>query len=128
MGTKRVGSEKFVSLQSFKDLTVWQRSMELVENVYLVTQDLPISEQFGLTSQARRAAVSIPSNIAEGYKRKHRKEYLHFLSISDASSAELETQLILINRLYPSLNIVNCNHLLIEVQKMLSKLMQQLLP
>jgi four helix bundle protein len=115
-----------VSLESFKDLIVWQRSIELVEEVYLLTRELPQTEVYGLTSQIRRAAISVPSNIAEGYKRKNRKEYLQFLSIADASSAEVETQLILIRRLYQNVVTEKAEVLLIEVQKMLATLIRQL--
>ena len=72
----------------------------MVAEAYLITDSLPESEKFGLTSQSRRSAVSIPSNIAEGYRRKHRKEYVNSLAISAGSTAELETQLILINDIF----------------------------
>lgn len=91
--------------------------MELVEQIYIVTSDLPLDERFGLTSQIRRAAVSVPSNIAEGYKRSHRKEYLHFLSVADASVAKLGTQLILIGRHYPNIRLEDCERLHVEVEK-----------
>ena len=80
---------------SYKDLVVWQRSMELVEKVYRLTLKLPAPEQWGLVSQMRRAAVSIPSNIAEGYGRQATGEYHHHLSISRGSLLELETQVLL---------------------------------
>jgi four helix bundle protein len=79
-------------LNSFRDLRVWQLSMELVETTYRLTQHFPKHEIYGLTSQIQRAAVSIPSNIAEGHTREHTKEFLHHLSIAQASLAELETQ------------------------------------
>ncbi|MBI5152905.1 MAG: four helix bundle protein [Parcubacteria group bacterium] len=82
-------------MQSHKDLIVWQRAMELVKEVYLVTEHFPKSEIFGLSSQMRRAAVAIPSNTAEGFSRKFKKEFRHFLCIAFGSGAELETQLIL---------------------------------
>ena len=78
--------------------------MDLVEEVYALTKLLPSSEQFNLISQTQRCSVSIPSNIAEGSKRNHQNEFLHFLSIAQGSAAELETQIILIQRLYPNLN------------------------
>ena len=80
--------------------------MDLVEKVYGVTRDFPKQETYGLTSQIRRAAVSIPSNIAEGHTREHLKEYLHHLSMAQASLAELETQLeisVRLRYLLPSL-------------------------
>ena len=83
------------NLKSYRDLDVWKASMALVKSVYLLTTDFPKSEIYGLTSQIRRAAVSIPSNIAEGYGRVHRGDYVHHLSIAQASLCELETQLIL---------------------------------
>ena len=113
-------------LTSFKDLTVWQRSLELVKEVYQATERLPKSELYGLTSQIRRAAVSIPSNIAEGYKRKNLGEYVQFLSIADASAAELETQLIISKGLYPQIDFLKAETLLVEVQKMLYSIIRKL--
>jgi four helix bundle protein len=88
-----------MSVRSYRDLTVWQAGVALVEAVYSLTQEFPKSEVFGLSSQMQRAAISIPSNIAEGHARVSRKEFLHFLSISLGSLAELETQLFLAQRL-----------------------------
>ena len=81
-----------------KDLIVWQKSMDLAVEIYSVTRYFPKSEEFGLTSQMRRAAVSIPSNIAEGYGRGSRKELQHFLEFSSGSASELETQLLICQR------------------------------
>ena len=86
-------------VNSHKDLLVWQRSMDLVEAVYRITAKLPASEQFGLTSQMRRSAVSIPSNVAEGYGRQATGEYRHHLSFSRGSLLELATQAMLCVRL-----------------------------
>ena len=86
-------------MKSFRELRVWQKAMDLVETVYLLTQDFPKQETYGLTSQVRRAAISIPSNIAEGHTREHIKEYLHHLSMAQASLAEVETQLEIAARL-----------------------------
>ncbi|RIL09692.1 four helix bundle protein [bacterium] len=86
-------------VKSFRDLRVWQAGMDLVEQVYHLTQTFPAYEIYGLTSQMRRAAVSIPSNIAEGHTREHSKEYLHHLSMAQASLAELETQFEIAARL-----------------------------
>ena len=80
---------------SYKKLTVWSKSIELVKTTYSLTKELPKSEQFGLSTQMRRAAVSIPSNIAEGYLRGHRTELVRFASIALGSAAELETQLVI---------------------------------
>jgi four helix bundle protein len=80
---------------TFKDLQVWQRSRKLVGRVYEITDRFPGKEQFGLTGQLRRAAVSIPSNIAEGHRRGSNKEFQKFLVMARGSLAEVETQLIL---------------------------------
>ncbi len=77
----------------YKSLIVWQKSMELVDEVYKLTKLLPQEELFALSTQMRRACVSIPSNIAEGYERGTQKEYANFLTIARASRAELETQI-----------------------------------
>ena len=87
-----------MSINSFRDLTVWQLGMQLTEQVYRLTADFPKSEIYGLSSQMRRSAVSIPSNIAEGQGRDSTKEFLHFLAIAFGSICELETQLLLANR------------------------------
>lgn len=82
-----------------KDLRAWQAAMQLVEEVYRLTSTFPRDEQFGLTSQMRRAAVSVPSNIAEGAARNGTKELIHFLGIATGSLSELDTQLELVVRL-----------------------------
>lgn len=82
-----------------KDLQIWQQSIELVTIVYRLTEPFPNTEQFGLTSQMRRAAVSIPSNIAEGAARRSSKEFIQFLYISLGSLSELETQFIIAQKL-----------------------------
>lgn len=82
-----------ISIKSHKDLLVWQRSMKLVKEIYLLTEDFPSREVYGLSSQMRRCAVSIPSNIAEGKSRHTRRDYKHFIVIACGSAAELETQL-----------------------------------
>lgn len=88
-----------MSLKSYRDLEVWQKAMDLVEEVYRIAERFPSHEKYGLTGQLQRAAVSIPANIAEGYARMHRKEYLHHLSIARGSLAEVETHLALAVRL-----------------------------
>ena len=80
-------------MEDYRDLVVWQRSMELVKKVYIATRLLPKEELFVLTSQLRRAVNSIPSNIAEGYGRHSRNDYLRFLNIARGSKNEVETQL-----------------------------------
>ena len=82
-------------LRSYKDLQVWQKAYQLCLEVYKATGEFPKHELYGITAQLRRAAVSIPSNIAEGYGRKTTKEYIQFLYIAYGSSCELETQILL---------------------------------
>ena len=86
-------------VKSYRDLIVWKKSVELVEDVYILTNAFSSSEKFGLTSQMRRSAVSIPSNIAEGWGRKRTGNYVQFLSIASGSLAELTTQLEISYRL-----------------------------
>ncbi len=114
-------------MTTYKDLLVWQRSMELVVDVYNLTSDLPREEVYGITSQLRRAAVSIPSNIAEGHRRgSSSKDFIRFLRIAYGSGAELETQMEIIKRL----NMVNgtqtatVEDLLSQVMKMLNKFLR----
>jgi four helix bundle protein len=85
--------------QSFKDLVVWQRSIELTEAIYKLTAKFPESERFGLTNQMRRASVSIASNISEGYGRLSKGEYVQFLGHARGSCSELETQIVIAKRL-----------------------------
>lgn len=113
-------------VQSFKQLIVWQKSIELVKQVYSVTGQFPTSEIYGLSSQMRRSAISIPSNIAEGKKRKTKKDFLQFLRISDGSAAELETQIIISKDLYQNLDFSKGESLLEEVQKMLITMIKRL--
>ncbi len=84
-----------MKVKNYKELKVWQQGVDIVDKVYQLTDIFPDSERFGLISQMRRAAVSLPSNIAEGFMRQHSKEYIQFLYISLGSCAELETQLII---------------------------------
>ena len=83
----------------YQRLAAWQRAMDLVEAVYATSRAWPRDEQYGLTGQARRAAISIPSNLAEGHGRSGRKEYAHHVSIAFGSLCELETQLLIAHRL-----------------------------
>ncbi len=85
--------------QSFRDLRVWQRGMDLVVESYRIARLLPANEIYALTGQICRAAVSIPANIAEGYGRLHRGDYVHHLSIAKGSLTELETYLEVVRRL-----------------------------
>ncbi len=82
-------------MKTHKDLDVWQKSIEFVTEIYKITKLFPKDELYGLISQIRRASVSIPSNIAEGAARNHKKEYIQYLYIALASGAEVETQLII---------------------------------
>ena len=112
----------------YKDLTVWQKSMDLVIEMYSLTEAFPRTEIYGLISQMRRSAVAIPSNIAEGQKRGHSKEFLQFLYISYSSGAELETQIEIAKRLpeMKDLDYTKTENLLLEVMKMLNVLISSL--
>jgi four helix bundle protein len=85
--------------KTYRSLEVWQKAMDLVEAIYRLSAEFPKEEKYGLTSQMQRAAVSVPANIAEGYGRTHRGDYLHHLSIARGSLAELETHLTIVVRL-----------------------------
>ncbi len=113
-------------ITSYRDLFVWQKSMELVKEIYRATKLFPKDETYGLSSQMRRAAVSIPSNIAEGQQRKNTKEFCQFLRISYGSAAELETQVLLSKDIYPTIDFLKTESLLQEIRKMLNKLIQKL--
>jgi len=107
-------------MNNYKDLKVWQKSVDLAVKVYQVTKDFPREEVYGLTSQLRRSAISIPSNIAEGAGRNSKNDFRNFLGISNGSSCELETQLIIASRieLLNSDNLHVFQNELIEIQKM----------
>ncbi|HLX83873.1 MAG TPA: four helix bundle protein [Terriglobales bacterium] len=85
--------------RSYRDLVAWQKAMRFVAEIYAVTQRFPIEERFGLTGQLRRAAVSVPSNIAEGQARFSQKEFHHFLSMARGSLVEIETQILIAKEL-----------------------------
>lgn len=87
-----------VKVKDYKDLHVWQKGIEIVDCMYSITERFPREELCGLSSQMRRASVSIPSNIAEGFVRKHTKEYKQFLRMALGSCAELDTQLVIAKR------------------------------
>ena len=112
-------------IQSYKDLIVWQKSMDLVVAIYDLTDNFPKSEIYGLTSQMRRCSISIPSNIAEGRRRGSPKEFRHFLLISYGSGAELETQIEIAKRLSFSadLDYKKADALLDEVMRILNKIL-----
>ena len=115
-------------MKTHRDLKVWNNSVELVTKVYKISNDFPKEELFGLTSQIRRSAVSIPSNIAEGAARNSKKEFNNFLSIALGSASELETQLLISNKL-KYLNVLDYESLMGEltaIQKMIQGLMKNL--
>lgn len=115
-------------IYSYKDLIVWQKSIDLVVAVYELTEQYPKSEIYGLMSQTRRSAISIPSNIAEGRRRGSRKDFRQFLIVAYGSGAELETQIEIAKRLAfgKSLNYTKVNNLLSEVMRMLNKIISTL--
>lgn len=113
---------------SHRQLLVWQKAVDLVEAIYELTEQFPASETYGLVAQMRRAAVSVPSNSAEGRRRGTRKEYRQFLLVAAGSAAELETQLEIVKRLPfgKRLDTASCESLLEEVAKMLSAMINSL--
>lgn len=117
-------------VNSFRDLIVWQKSYDLCLMVYKTTKDFPRSEDFGLSSQLRRSSVSVPSNIAEGYNRKNRKEYIQFLYIAHGSLGELQTQLLISHDIgyCPESEFNEMYALSEEVGKMLRRLIETLNP
>ena len=117
-----------MQINSYKDLTVWQKAMDLADAVHRLSRSFPREEIYGLTSQIRRAAVSVPSNIAEGQARQSTAEFRNFLSISQGSLAEVETQLLLAIRfeyLTPPQAVVALS-LREEISKMLTSLRAKL--
>lgn len=116
------------TIHSYKELTVWQKSIELVTTIYELTEKFPKEEIFGITSQIRRAAVSIPSNIAEGRYRGTKRDYLHFLRMSYGSGGELETQIEISKKLSKTktLNYNTVDGLLEEVMRMLNVMINKL--
>ncbi len=117
-----------MTVNSYRDLRVWQKAMDLVVTSYEVAKQFPQSELYGLVSQIQRAAVSIPANIAEGHGREHLGDYLHYLSMANGSLMELETHFLLAGRL-GYLNVESMNQLLnqtAEVGRMLAGLIRSL--
>lgn len=113
-------------VHNYEKLQVWQKSMDFVVEIYRLTNRFPKSETYGLTSQMRRAAVSIPSNIAEGSRRSTKKDFSHFLIQAMSSGAELETQIAICKRLAygkPD-HYVHLSQLLGEIMRMLNKLIE----
>ena len=114
------------SVNSYQDLEVWKKSIDFVEQIYRLVKQLPKEETYALSDQMRRAAVSIPSNIAEGANRKTTKEYIQFLYIALGSAAELETQLIIGNRIGYFERIEKEQADLIVIKKMINRLISAL--
>ena len=115
-----------MQIHSYRDLIVWRKSIELVVVVYEATEKFPKHELYGLVSQMRRAAVSIPSNIAEGYRRRVLGEYIQFLGIANASAGEIETQLIITRKIYPEIECTVSLEVVSEIQKMLTVMIRKL--
>ncbi len=115
-------------MKTHKDLDVWRKAIEFVTSIYGITNDFPKEEIYGLTSQIRRAAISIPSNIAEGAARKGRNEFMHFLFIALGSLSELETQLIIATNLkfLDKSNYEKLTNALNEIRKMILGLIKYL--
>lgn len=117
-----------MGVTSYKKLTVWQKSLNMVELVYEYTKAFPDEEKYGLTSQMRRCAVSVPSNIAEGYGRGGSKEFIQFLRVANGSCMELETQAEIARRMefLSQKDYDRLTSLIEEVLKMLNKLRSSL--
>lgn len=115
-------------LRSYKELKVWQKSHQLSLAVYKITKKFPQNERYGMTAQMRRAAVSVPSNIAEGYGRKTTQDYIRFLYIAYGSTCELETQLLLSGDLgyFDSESISEFQSKIGEIERMLKALIKSL--
>jgi len=115
-------------MNSYRDLIVWQKSMNLVTIIYKLIAKFPDDEKFGITSQIKRSAVSIPSNIAEGYGRNYRKDYSRFLQIARGSLYESQTQLeIAVNLCFINTDdLKEIKELSLEVEKMLNSLIKKL--
>ncbi len=113
----------------YQDLTVWQKSISLVKGIYLLTAEFPNEEKFGLVSQMRRAAVSIPSNIAEGQARRTTPDFVRFISMAEGSLAELNTQIVISTELEYCTReqTAECLEIGDEVRKMLNALRRTLL-
>lgn len=115
-------------IKDYRDLLIWQKGIALVKEIYLLSQRFPQTEMYGLSNQIRRAAVSIPSNIAEGQARQHTGEFRQFLYVALGSLAELDTQLIIAKELsfLTEESIMNAEKLIIELRKMIHTLIKRL--
>ena len=127
--SREVSEQAKVKASSYKDLLVWQKGMKLVKEIYRITRTFPADERFGLVSQMRRAAVSVPSNISEGQARRSTTEFIQFISQAEGSVAELDTQLILAFELgyCPVGEAAPAMELISELKKMLNSLRRTLL-
>ena|SRR3989344_1957659 len=114
--------------RGYKDLIVWQKAINLVVLVYKLTNSFPQAEVYGITAQLRRAAISIPSNIAEGSKRGTKKDFSHFLNITIGSGAELETQIEIVKKLKfdNQEDYKDVDYILSEIMKMLTTMITKL--
>jgi four helix bundle protein len=115
-------------IKTYKELIVWQKSILLVKEIFILTSKFPKSELYGIVSQMRRAAVAIPSNIAEGYGRRSTKSYIQFYAIAYGSALELETQIIIAKELHMASkdSFQAAESLLIEVSKMLNSMITKM--
>jgi four helix bundle protein len=113
---------------SYRDLLVWRKGIDLVRSIYQITKTFPQDERFGLTSQIRRAAVSVPSNIAEGQARHTTREFIHFVSTAEGSIAEVDTQLVIAIELgiCKASEVEDTFAAIIELRKMLNSLRRRL--
>jgi four helix bundle protein len=116
------------TIKTYQDLIIWQKSIDLVTQIYIETKKFPLNETYGLILQMRKSAISIPSNIAEGYGRNSTHDYLRFLNISKGSLYELETQLLIACNLkfIPPQRYNTLNEICREIEGMLSSLIKKL--
>lgn len=115
-----------MAIKTFRDLQAWRLAINLAAEVYSATSQMPDSEKFGLTSQMRRAATAIPSNIAEGFGRQNRPEFLSFLRMARGSLMELQTQLVLVERLQLMSVPTDLHNLQAELDRVLQGLIRSL--
>ena len=110
-----------MGIRSYRDLIVWQKSMDMVREIYRITKTFPNDERFGLVGQLRRAAVSVPSNIAEGYSRNSTQDYVRFLRMATGSLYEIQTQLEISfeENFFTKQDYENISVLIMEIEKML---------
>jgi four helix bundle protein len=119
---------KTAAIRSYKDLNVWKAAMQLVYEVYEVTRNFPDTERYGLTSQMRRCAISVPSNIAEGWSRNSARSFISYLNIASGSMSELATQLEIARRInyINDERMQNLEHRGIQISKMLYMLIKRI--